>query len=148
MSNPTPPSGPARGAVIAPHTFMVHGDLMVSFALPGRMADEPWNRFVTAVRGSPVRYYLNAQVGTVEISSAQRTLISGVLTSKGITTAFITDDSVSRGVATAASWMGARMKAFPWKDLRKGLEYLHTPPTVAASVEAELSRMRTAGRVG
>lgn len=150
MSNPTstPPSGPGRGAVIAPHTFMVHGDLVVSFTLPGRMADEPWHRFVTALRTNPVKYYLHAQVGAVETSAVQRTQLSSVVTAKGITTAFVTDDALSRGIATAASWLGARTKTFNWPDLRKGLEYLHTPPAVAAQVEAELNGLRAAGRIG
>lgn len=143
----TPPPKASKGAIVAPHTFTVHGDLMVSFTLPGMMTDEQWDRFVAAFWNNPIKYYLGAAVGTVDISSLQRQRIIDVLTGKAITTAAITDDAVIRGIATAVSWFGARIKAFSWKDLAKGLDYLNTPPEVAAAVLADLQRRKAAGRI-
>jgi len=141
------PPKPVTNAPRAPHKWMVYESLMVSFTLPGVMADDEWDRFVEAFRANPIRVYCGAAVGTVGISSIQRQHIIDVLTEKQITTAAITDDTIIRGIATAVSWFGARIKAFSWRDLRKGLEYLDVSPATADRVQAELLRLKAAGRV-
>ena len=118
-----------------------------SFTLPGAMDDETWNAFVSAFWSNPIRVYCGAAVGTVDVSSLQRQRIIDVLTKKQITTAAITDDTVIRGIATAVSWFGAKIKAFSWKDIDKGLRYLEVPEPTADKVRDELNRLRAAGRV-
>ena len=131
----------------APHKWMVYEDLMVSFTLPGVMSDDDWDAFVSAFWANSIRVYCGAAIGTVDVSSLQRQRIIDVLTKKQITTAAITDDAVIRGIATAVSWFGAKIKAFSWRDLHKGLEYLGVPEATAETVRAELSRLKSAGRI-
>src|SRR5262245_29065913 len=144
-SSSVPPPGLEKVPQRAPHQWMIYDDLMVSFTLPGVMADDVWDRFVAAFWQNSIRVYCGAAIGTVDVSSLQRQRIIDVLTKKQITTAAITDDAVIRGIATAVSWFGAKIKAFSWKDLHRGLEYLGVPESTAQTVRAELSRLRANG---
>lgn len=126
----------------APHHWTVINDTIVSFTMPGTVSDEDWIPFVEGVKRPGVNRYLGTAIGVVEVNSVQRNLMGNALYSRKIPVAAITDEALIRGIATAMSWIGVKIKAFPWSDLNKGIEYLGVKEPWAAQMAAYLNDLR------
>lgn len=124
---------------VAKTRWHVVGDLVISFTSDGKLRDDEWSQLVQEIKTKPVTRYLVTSVGSVEVNSIQRKLMIDVLNAKKIPVAVVTDDSIVRGLVTAAHWLGVNVKAFPWKDVENAIVHLGiTPPRVERVLEVTL----------
>jgi hypothetical protein len=101
--------------------WQVVDDLAISFATEGKLRDDEWAQLIQAIKTKAVTRYLNLSVGSVEVNSIQRKAMIDVLNAKKISVVVVTDDSIVRGLVTAANWLGVNVKAFSWKESEKGV---------------------------
>ena len=104
--------------------WQVVDDLVISFATEGKLQDDEWNQLVQTMKAKAVTRYLNMSVGSVEVNSLQRKAMIDVLNAKKIAVVVVTDDSIVRGLVTAANWLGVNVKAFPWRETDKAISAL------------------------
>lgn len=103
------------------------GDLVYSFATPGRLEDNDWIVLINEIKNNPVTKYLGATRET-EVSTVQRTLMRETFKTKRVKAAAVSGSALVRGIVTAVSWFGADIKSFTWADVRKALKYLQVTP--------------------
>lgn len=109
------------------NNWTVQGDLMVAFFKAGPITDEVWQDYCDTIASPPCRKVMATSIGAVEVSSAQRKLISDVLKRSGVVVAVVTDEAIVRGLMTAVSWLGrVDLRAFPWHKVADA--YLHLAP--------------------
>src|SRR6185503_12133140 len=83
-------------------------------------------------------------IGAGELTSVQRTTATEILKKRGIIMAVVRDEQLVRGMVTAASWMGAKIKAFSWTGLDDALDYLKVSPEMADRVKGIVNSLRRA----
>jgi hypothetical protein len=96
----------------------VFDHVLVSFATAGAFADEDWQELVKAVKEPRVSLFISATSGVTEANSVQRKALIEVFKQKRMPAIIITDEGMVRGMVTAASWLGADVKAFSWEALQ------------------------------
>ncbi|EDM78564.1 hypothetical protein PPSIR1_15040 [Plesiocystis pacifica SIR-1] len=115
--------------------------VVVAFSTTGVMSKDDWDQTLEQLRTrEPLRGYLGTSVGTVEVSSAQRRAAVTVMTERDRPTAIVTKSRMVMGLATAASWLGAKIKAFSWEQRDQAARFLSVPeadiPAVLAALDA------------
>lgn len=105
-------------------------DVMVAFGTYGAMPDEEWKKCINDLDTKPVKKWLVAVLGTMDVSSVQRKLGIDAINRKNIRVALVSDDRIVRGLLTAASWFGVNGAAFAWRDLEGAVAYLGVPRPV------------------
>jgi hypothetical protein len=126
----------------------VVGDLLISVTRSGVITDPDWESFMKELRTQPVTNYFAGTLGKAETTSTQRKQAADVLKAKGIRTAAVTDDTFTRGIVTAVSWLGANVAAFAWSDIDGALKYLNVTEPVASQARAIVMKLRVASEVG
>jgi hypothetical protein len=117
-----------------PHTWVVAGDVVISLTQEGAIPDDTWDRFVEDIQRETTTKMLGIGIGAISVNSRQRRKLVAVMHDKRV--AAVLGSSVARGIATALSWMGLKIRAFAWKDLAGSLEYLDSPRvTVEQGIE-------------
>ncbi len=107
--------------------WTVQGDLMVAFFRSGPIPDEVWQDYCDTIASPTCHKVMATSIGAVEVSSAQRKLVSDVLKQCGAAVAVVTDEAIVRGLMTAVSWLGrVELRAFPWHKVADA--YLHLAP--------------------
>jgi hypothetical protein len=118
-------------------------DLMVSCHSPGLMAADEWNSYMEALRQKSITRYLGTALGRVEPNSVQRSELFAFFHKRHIKVGVVTDDQLVRGIATAASWVGVDVRAFPWVEVRSAIQYLGvTDQTSITRVEKQVFKLR------
>lgn len=105
-----------------PHTWVVAGDVVISLTQEGIISDEHWDAFVDDVLRDRTTCMLGLGLGAISVNSKQRRKLGPAMNDKRV--AAVLGSSVSRGIATALSWMGLKIRAFPWHDLQGAFDYL------------------------
>jgi hypothetical protein len=105
-----------------PHTWVVAGDLVISLTQEGVIPDDIWDRFVEDIQRKTTTKMLGIGIGAISVNSRQRRKLVAAMHDKRV--AAVLGSSVARGIATALSWMGLKIRAFAWKDLAGSFEYL------------------------
>ena len=105
-----------------PHTWVVAGDVVISLTQEGIIPDDYWNAFVKDIQREGTTCMLGLGIGAISVNSKQRRLLGPAMSDKRV--AAVLGSSVSRGIATALSWMGLKIRAFPWHDLQGAFDYL------------------------
>lgn len=124
------------------------GDLFISVTGPGVVMDQDWQQFIKELQAAPVTKYLAASLGNAESSSTQRKQAAEVMKSKGIRTAVVTNDSMTRGIVTAVSWLGANVSAFSWAEVDKALKYLDVTGLSQDRARDMLAKLRASVEMG
>jgi hypothetical protein len=108
------------------HTWRVYSQVLVSFTKAGKIPNEVWDAYIAALSSPSVKSSLALTVGSVDVNSVQRKQVSEVVTNpkSQLLCVVVTDNPLTRGIATAVSWFGANLKAFSWRDLERALESL------------------------
>jgi hypothetical protein len=75
-------------------------------------------------------------------SSVQRSKLSRIPELKKIPSAVVTSSAVGRGIVTAVSWLGTKVRAFAPVNLRDALDYLRVPEGVHDGLLREVASMR------
>jgi hypothetical protein len=81
-------------------------------------------------------------------NSAQRARIAKIDALKDIPTAIVSSSAVVRGIATAFSWLGKKVKGFAPAQIDDALDFLNVPAAVRPVTVRQLDELRTrlAGR--
>ncbi len=119
------------------------GEVLVSVTRPGIVDEDTFQVFLQDLRRDPIKKYLAASIGKPDATSLQRKQIADVLKEHNIRTATVTDDSLTRGLVTAISWLGANIKAFSWSEMKDALRYLEVEEPVASRALDTVARLRT-----
>lgn len=80
-------------------------------------------------------------------SSVQRSKLSRIPELKRIPSAVVTSSAVGRGIVTAVSWLGTKVRAFAPVNVRDALDYLRVPEDLRHGVLREVASLRM-GLVG
>jgi hypothetical protein len=105
--------------------WTVKGDLMVALFKAGPISDEVWQDYCDTIEAPPCRKVMATAIGAVEVSSAQRKLVSDMLKRCGAKVAVVTDEAIVRGLMTAVSWLGrVELRAFPWHKVGEAFQHL------------------------
>jgi hypothetical protein len=75
-------------------------------------------------------------------SSVQRSKLSRIPELKTIPSAVVTSSAVARGIVTAVSWLGTKVRAFAPVNLRDALAYLRVPTELRHGILREVASMR------
>jgi hypothetical protein len=119
-------------------------DVMVTFATPGEIDNQSLTAWTKDIKSKPVAKLLGANIGVVEANSAQRKLAADTVRSKNVPVAIVSDQALTRGVVTAASWLGANIRAFSWSQLREATLFLDIHPPLQDKVIDALMKLRDA----
>lgn len=124
--------------------WQVVDDLVISYATEGKLQDEEWTQLIHNVKTKAVTRYLNLSVGSVEVNSIQRKAMIDVLNAKKVAVVVVTDDSIVRGLVTAANWLGVNVKAFSWKEIEKAVSALGFADVNARKVLLAVQELKVA----
>jgi len=121
------------------------GDLMIVCRTEGVTPNESWDAFMKDMKTKPIAECSSLSIiGAGELTSVQRTTATEILKKRGIIMAVVRDEQLVRGMVTAASWMGAKIKAFSWTGLDDALDYLKVSPEMADRVKGIVNSLRRA----
>jgi hypothetical protein len=125
------------------HYELFDGTWLISLSRPGVVTDREWDDFLDAIRRSPdLKYVIGVSLGTVTLNSVLRKKAADLLKERGIFAVVITDDKMVRGVATAVSWVGAKVKAFSWEDIDAALEFVGASPDAMARMRKSIMALK------
>lgn len=122
--------------------WVVVDDVLVTFATPGEIDNQVLTAWSKDIKTKPVAKLLGANVGVVEANSAQRKLAVDTVKGKNVPVAIVSDQALTRGIVTAASWLGANIRAFSWKELREATQFLQILPPLQDKVIDALMKLR------
>lgn len=93
-----------------PHTWVVHGDLVMSLTREGAVPDDHWQLYLQDLRRPTTKVVLGFGIGAMSVNSRQRRSAAMALHDKRV--AAVLNSSVARGIATAFSWLGLQLRSF------------------------------------
>lgn len=128
-------------------TWTMVTDVMVSFASPGLITQESYERWIKDFSTKKFSRYLVTTVGIVQLTSIQRKGVADVLRSRKIDVAVVTDEMLVRGLVTAISWMGVSIKAFPWSEMRAAARHLRVSALLEERLVEAVLLLRSAGNL-
>lgn len=118
----------------ATHVWEVVGDVLISLTTAGLIPDDQWKGWLKALQSKPVRKCIGATFGATEITSLMRKEASETSKQRGIKVAVVTDESLVRGIVTAASWLGAPINSFSWANFDDATKWLDVPAVQASAL--------------
>ena len=125
------------------HRWHFIADIVVTETVPGEITDDLYFRFVNEIDIRNVwTVFSMAQSEAGSISATQRKRVSAVMSKKGIAAVVITDDTLTRGIVTAVSWLGVKAKAFTWKEIEKAIEFTTPKPEIQDQLRKIAFRFR------
>lgn len=124
------------------HQWVHVGGVVVAYTTEGLMPNDPWTQTVQALATLPIRGYLGTSDAAVQLTASQRKMAVDTMGKRNLPTAIVTESRVVIGLVTTASWLGAKIKAFAWKDLAAATKYLGSSPAEHAAIIAALDEMR------
>lgn len=119
------------------HRWVILDDLMISLTTPGLGADSLWAEFADELSTKPVTRYLATAMGSLDVNSIQRKMVSEVCVKRKLPVTVLTDEAIVRGLVTAVSWLGVDIKAYSWLQIKEALQHLKvTQPLLDRAIEA------------
>jgi len=103
--------------------------------------DAEWEGFIHALRVKFYSKFLYYAPGHVEVTSVQRKETFEILTRRGIHCAVVTESGLVRGIVTAASWFGVKVKAFSVANTNEAFAALGIDGARAEETHAELQKL-------
>lgn len=105
-----------------PHRWKTIDDVIVSFTIPGPIPDAVWDGYLDHIAERRPKYCLVLCMGKVEVDAAQRRRSTQMVMRTRTAVAVVTDNRMTRGLAMAVAWFGAKLDAFPWSELGQVLD--------------------------
>lgn len=106
------------------HRWTLIEDVIVSFTVPGRIPDAVWDGFLHAITAQRPRYCLVLCLGRVEVDAAQRRRSTQAVMRTRTAVVVVTDNRMTRGLAMAVAWFGAKLDVHTWPELERAVERL------------------------
>lgn len=100
-------------------------NVIVLCSTKGKIPAEAWNHFIKEFRTGEINKFLSLSIGMTDVTSTQRAEGSQIAKEKKCTVSVVTDERMIRGLVTAASWLGANVKAFSWEDLEEAVKHFN-----------------------
>jgi hypothetical protein len=125
---------------------VIDNDLMISLTTPGLGPDQLWADFSKELSTKPITRYLAASLGSLEVTSIQRKMVSEITARHGIPVAVLTDEQMVRGLVTAVSWLGVKIKSFSWDDTKEALDHLDVVEPQRGRATEALSKLKLSYR--
>jgi hypothetical protein len=113
---------------------VVNDSVFVFYGDGGEFRGEALERWLRELPASGVRKFIGATGLDFQLSGDTRKRCNVVLKGQQIRFVAITDSALVRGFATAASWFGITIGAFPWHDLNDAMSWLELDPKTALDV--------------
>ncbi len=130
-------------AVLASHQWMFLDNLLVTVSSSGLIPAETWDSFIAAMREAKgTTRYLAATTGPIETTSIQRKEVFEVAKNLRMRVAVVTDERLTRGIVTAAAWVGVDCASFSWAEAQKAVSFLALPPALGDRALAAIEKMR------
>lgn len=115
-------------------TWQLIGDVLLSGWTPAEFQSDRWREYLEMLQDERVRISMALVRGSVTISANQRGEAAEALKKRGLPVVVLTDSRFTRGMLTALSWLGAKIRGFSWADIDKALEATGS----SADVQAQL----------
>ncbi len=122
------------------HRWKTIDDVIVSFTIPGRIPDEAWDGFLAEITANRPKCCLVLCIGKVEVDAAQRRRSTQAVMRTHSAVVVITDNRLTRGLAMAVAWFGAKLDAFAWSNLNQALERIETANSTRQQLLQEARR--------
>lgn len=104
-------------------------DVIVTRQFPNKEVPDPlWDAFIKDLKESNARHIFSLTIGSATLKATQRKSAADVLRDNGIPATVITDNRLTRGILTAVSWLGAKVKAFSWDEIDAALAAAEIAP--------------------
>lgn len=127
-----------------PHRWKTIDDVIVSFTIPGRIDDEVWNAFLADITAQRPKCCLVLCMGKVEVDAAQRRRSTHAVMRTNSSVVVLTDNRMTRGLAIAVAWFGAKLDAYAWSDLGRALEQVDIASGTRQRLQQEARRFHAA----
>jgi len=131
---------PEATTVDEPHRWKTIDDVIVSFTIPGRIDDAVWDAFLADIAATRPRYCLVLCLGRVEVDAAQRRRSTQTVMRTRTAVVVVTDNRMTRGLAMAVAWFGAKLDAYTWTDLAPAIAGLDVAEPTRARLRQEAER--------
>lgn len=95
---------------------------MVSFTVPGLISDETWDAFLATIVTQRPAHCLVLCVGVANVDAAQRRRSTQAVMRTHSSVTVVTDNRLTRGIAMAVAWFGAKLDAYPWSRLSEAID--------------------------
>ena len=101
--------------------------VMIGVTGAGEMPVEEWERFVAHMNQGESTRYLQYAVGSTSLTSVQRKIGIDAVNNNSIAVVMVTDSPIVRGIVTAASWFGVKVKSYSPNQLGEAITALDIP---------------------
>ncbi len=112
----------------ATHVWAVIEDVLISLTTSGMIPDDQWKGWLRDLQTRPVRKCIGVTYGATEITSLMRKEATETTRRRDIKVAVVTDESLVRGIVTAARWIGAPINSFSWSNTTDAMKWLEVAP--------------------
>ena len=108
--------------------------MLISLTTSGMIPDDQWKGWLKDLQTRPVRKCIGATFGATEITSLMRKEATETTRRRDIKVAVVTDESLVRGIVTAARWIGAPINSFSWVNAKDAMKWLEVTPPLEAKL--------------
>jgi hypothetical protein len=127
-----------------PHRWKTIDDVIVSFTIPGRIPDAVWDGFLSDIASQRPRYCLVLCLGRVEVDAAQRRRSTQAVMRTRTSVMVVTDNRMTRGLAMAVAWFGAKLDAHGWAELERAVAGMELAASTRQQLLLEAGRFHAA----
>lgn len=122
------------------HRWTIIDEVIVSFTVPGRISDALWDTFLDEITARRPKHCLVLCIGPVEVDAVQRRLSTQAVMRTRTSVVVVTDNRVTKGLAMAVAWFGAKLDAYAWTDLERALDRFEIAATTRQQLLEEARR--------
>jgi hypothetical protein len=123
-----------------PHRWKTIDDVIVSCTIPGRIPDAVWDAFLAEIAAKRPKHCLVLCLGRVEVDAAQRRRSTQTVMRTRTAVVVITDNRMTRGLAMAVAWFGAKLDVHAWPELERALAGMDVAPSTREQLREEARR--------
>lgn len=117
-------------------TWNIVGEIIITRQAPEKeVPDSVWTEFTKALASGKFRHIFSFTIGNTSIKPTQRKSAAEILKREDIPATVMTDNRVTRGILTAVSWLGAKVKAYSWTELDAAMDAANVPKESRAEVQ-------------
>lgn len=114
---------------------------MVSRTLPGEIPGPVFDAFLSTMRERQTPLIFAFTTGTATLKPTMRKAAADTMTQAGTAAIVLTDNRYTRGILTAVSWFGAKIRSYSWDDLEKAIEVANATTEISPSTIEEIRRL-------
>lgn len=115
-------------------------DVIVACAIPGRIPDPIWDAFLADIASQRPKHCLVLCLGRVEVDAAQRRRATQTVMRTRTAVLVLADNRMTRGLAMAVAWFGAKLDAYRWTELEPAVASLDLPASTRRQLLDEAHR--------